>query len=68
MKTIPTNSFHNEVYFSKVDFDKLIGQWKGSVAITAIGVVNDSLKVEIKTVDGKIEDLPAMGFDHLSRD
>ena len=53
---------------SKVDFDKLIGQWDSATTITAIGTVTDSEKIQIKTVDGKIEDLPAMGFDHLSKD
>ena len=51
---------------SKVDFDKLIGRWKEIVPITAIGTGTESEKIQIKTVDGKIKDLPAMGFDHLA--
>ena len=45
--------------------EKLLGQWRRDIAIVRIGTVTDSGKVQIKTIDGDVEDLEAKGYDHL---
>jgi thiamine-monophosphate kinase len=44
---------------------KLLKRWDGPVAITPIGTITDTGKVQIKTADGRISDLQARGYDHL---
>jgi len=47
------------------DCERLLSQWDGDVAITAVGYVTDTGKVEIKTADGEVRELKAGGYDHL---
>ena len=44
---------------------KLLEQWDGPTAITQIGVLTDSGKMQIKMADGRIKDLEPGGYDHL---
>jgi len=44
---------------------RLLELWDSPVAITPIGRVTDSGKMQIKTADGQIKNLEAKGYDHL---
>ena len=44
---------------------RLLDSWTGSVPITAIGEITDTLKVRINAADGRVHTLPAGGYDHL---
>jgi thiamine-monophosphate kinase len=44
---------------------KLLKQWNDTVPITRIGTITDTCKMQIKTPDGKINDLKPSGYDHL---
>jgi thiamine-monophosphate kinase len=50
---------------SEKESKRLLSQWIGPVAITPIGTITDTGKVQIKTADGRISDLEAKGYDHL---
>ncbi len=50
---------------SEKDSKRLLRQWSGPVAITPIGTITDTGKMQIKTADGQISDLEAKGYDHL---
>jgi thiamine-monophosphate kinase len=50
---------------SEEDYQRLLRQWSGPVAITQIGTINDGGKVQIRMLDGGIEDLQPGGYDHL---
>ena len=50
---------------SENECTKLLEQWDGPVAITQIGSVTETGKVQIKMPDGRISDLEAKGYDHL---
>ncbi len=43
----------------------LLKQWDGPVAITPIGTITDTGKVQIRTAEGWISDLQAGGYEHL---
>lgn len=51
---------------SQEDCRKLLEHWDGPIAITQIGTITDTKKMQIKMPDGKINDLPVKGYDHLS--
>ena len=53
---------------SKSNYQSLIKRWKMEVGITEIGQINDTEKVQLKTADSKLCDLPACGYDHLKID
>ena len=53
---------------SKSDYQSLVKEWKMEVAITEIGLINDTDKIQLKTADGKLCDLPPCGYDHLKID
>ncbi len=40
---------------------------EGDVAITKIGTITDSVKMQIRDADGKVSDLKAKGYEHLGR-
>ena len=44
---------------------RLLSKWRGPVAITLIGTITDTGKMQIKMADGQINDLEAKGYDHL---
>jgi len=50
---------------SEKDCRKLLEQWDEPTAITQIGAITDTGKVQIKGTDGRLNDLPAAGYDHL---
>ena len=50
---------------SKDQYQTLSAQWNHPTAITEIGVVTDSGKMQIKDADGHISDLQLGGYDHL---
>jgi len=45
--------------------ERLLEQWKGPVAITRIGTVTDTGKLQIKQAGGEVRDLAVKGYDHL---
>ena len=47
------------------EYKKLAGQWDSPTAITRIGTINDTGKVQLKKPDGEVEDLEIKGYDHL---
>ena len=49
------------------DCEKIIGRQVTTVPIVRIGTVTDTGKMQIKTADGKINDLQPGGYDHLQR-
>jgi thiamine-monophosphate kinase len=49
----------------KKDSKKLLKQWDGPTAITPIGTITDTGKMQIKMADGRISDLDAKGYDHF---
>lgn len=44
---------------------RLLTAWDGSVPITQIGEITDTLNVRIKGTDGRVRNLPQGGYDHL---
>jgi thiamine-monophosphate kinase len=50
---------------SEREYQKLLKQWGGPTAITQIGKITGTKKMQIKTPDGQIRDLEAKGYDHL---
>jgi len=51
---------------SEGDCRKLLDKWDGSIAITQIGTITDTGKMQIKMADGRIVDLESKGYNHLS--
>jgi thiamine monophosphate kinase len=47
------------------EYEKLARQWENPTAITRIGTITDTGKVELKNPDGRIEELEIKGYDHL---
>jgi thiamine-monophosphate kinase len=50
---------------SEKECRKLLKQWGGPTAITQIGKITGTRKMQIKMPDGQIRDLEAKGYDHL---
>jgi len=50
---------------SEKDCKRLLKQWDGPIAITQIGTITNTGKMQIKTADGRISDLEASGYNHL---
>jgi thiamine-monophosphate kinase len=50
---------------SEQECRKLPGRWSGPVAVTRIGTVTDSGKMQMRMPDGRIRDLEAKGYEHL---
>ena len=50
---------------SEKECRRLLRQWDGPIAITQIGMVTDTGKMQVKTADGRISDLQPSGYDHL---
>jgi len=50
---------------SKKDCQKLLKKWDGPIAITQIGTITDTGKMQMKMPDGRIRDLEAKGYNHL---
>lgn len=48
------------------DYRRLSEAWDEPTAITRIGCVTDSGKMQIETSDGRLEDLRAAGYEHLN--
>jgi len=49
------------------DYQRLLEKWDEPTPITRIGTITDTKKMQIKMPDGKICDLEARGYDHLSK-
>jgi thiamine-monophosphate kinase len=47
------------------EYEKLIAKWDMPVAITKIGVITDSDKIEMQKLDGTVTQVTPAGFDHL---
>lgn len=47
------------------DCEKLLNTWDLKTPLTRIGTITDTGKMQIKTLDGKINHLEHEGFDHL---
>jgi len=50
---------------SQPDCQKLLDKWDEPTAITQIGTITDTGKIQIKMPDGQISDLQVEGYDHL---
>jgi len=50
---------------SEEQCQKLLKRWDGPIAITQIGKITDTQKVQIKRSCSRIADLPPAGYDHL---
>ncbi|MGD2095653.1 MAG: hypothetical protein PVH77_11650, partial [Phycisphaerales bacterium] len=50
---------------SQGDCRTLFDKWDELTAITQIGTINDTKKMQVKMPDGRIGDLRAGGYDHL---
>ena len=50
---------------SEKGFQKLQKQWDEPIAITRIGTITDTSKMQMKMPDGQISDLQPKGHDHL---
>ena len=50
---------------SEKDSQKLLKQWNEPVAITQIGTITDTGKMQIKMPDGRVSDLETKGYNHL---
>jgi len=44
----------------------LLSRWRRPVPVTQIGTITNTGKVQLKTVDGRVVNLPPGGYDHLS--
>jgi len=51
---------------SEADCERLTKRWGDRVAITCIGKITDSGKMEIRAADGSVRDLQAKGYEHLA--
>jgi thiamine-monophosphate kinase len=51
----------------KKECQELLDNWSGPVPITRIGKITNTHKMQIKMLDGRIEDLPVGGYDHLRK-
>lgn len=47
------------------EFNKLIKRWDKPLAISKIGTVTDTGKMQIRTANGKLKDLHPAGYEHL---
>ena len=45
---------------------KLLKEWAGPVAVTQIGIITDTGRMEMKMADGQIIDLEPRGYEHLT--
>jgi thiamine-monophosphate kinase len=68
----PLNSALNEgedfellFTLSQEDCQRLMNQWDGPIAITQIGTITDTGKMQIKMPDGQIKNLEPKGYNHL---
>ena len=52
---------------SQNDCEKLLKNWDESVAISRIGVITETAKMQIKMQDGQIKDLEVKGYEHLKK-
>jgi len=52
---------------SPQECQKLLSKWKGPLAITQIGTITDTKKMQIAMPDERIHDLQARGYDHFKR-
>jgi thiamine-monophosphate kinase len=52
---------------SRQECATLLKDWDGPVAITRIGTIIDTKKMQMKMADGQINELRAGGYEHLSR-
>jgi thiamine-monophosphate kinase len=50
---------------SQNDCRKLLKKWDEPTALTKIGTITDTKKMQIKMPDGRIKDLQAKGYEHL---
>jgi len=50
---------------SQGECEILLEKWDGPVAITKIGTITDTKKMQIRMPDGQISDLQVEGYDHL---
>ena len=50
---------------SEKDCQSLLKEWRGPPAITRIGTITNTGKMQIRMPDGQIEDLKPAGYDHL---
>jgi len=50
---------------SPQEFENLLRCWDGPIAITKIGAIAETQKMQIKMGDGQIKDLEAKGYEHL---
>ena len=50
---------------SEKDCEILLKQWDGPLTVTRIGTITDTGKMQIKTVNGKINNLRIKGYNHL---
>jgi len=46
---------------------KLLSKWKGPLAITQVGTITGTKKMQIAMPDGSLHDLQARGYDHFKR-
>jgi thiamine-monophosphate kinase len=51
---------------SKEDCRILLEKWDGPTAVTQIGTITNTKKMQIKMPDGRIMDLRSKGYDHLN--
>lgn len=52
---------------SRRECEALLKDWDEPAAITRIGTITDTKKMEMKTADGQINELRAGGYEHLNR-
>ena len=50
---------------SQKDCRRLLEKWDGPTAVTQIGTITNTKKMQIKMADGRIMDLHGKGYDHL---
>ncbi|MGD0786322.1 MAG: thiamine-phosphate kinase, partial [Sedimentisphaerales bacterium] len=50
---------------NEANCEKLLKQWNNPLPITKIGMITDTMKMQIKMPDGKINELKPAGYDHL---
>ena len=48
------------------DCENLLKDWDQALAITAIGIITDTGKMQMELPDGRVGDLKAKGYEHLS--